>query len=121
MNILCNLALDSNLKQFLRPHNHNIFLQLKFDINNKLLITYMFNWFHSPKFATADSMEKVMLQTLSEMEEVSKEELDMVCCLWLNLARHNEIHIPAFVLDLNSHFVKMIKEEILGLTDDGTV
>jgi hypothetical protein len=89
MNILCNLALDSHLKQFLRPHNHNIFLQLKFDVNNRLLITYIFNWFHSQEFAITDSMEKVMLQALSELGEVSKEDLDLVCCLWLNLARHN--------------------------------
>lgn len=34
-------------------------------------------------------MEKVMLQSLSEMEDVDSGNVDLFCMLWLNLGRHN--------------------------------
>lgn len=58
-------------------------------------------------------MEKVMVQSLSELEDVKNEDIDLFCMLWLNLGRHNQIHIPTFVLNFDSYVVKLIKEELL--------
>ncbi len=50
MNIMSNLALDSNLKQFMSKYVHNIFLQLQYDSNDYMLFTFMYNWFSSQNF-----------------------------------------------------------------------
>lgn len=89
MNIMCNLALDENLKPLLEKYAHNVFLKLRLDQNDFIFFTFMYNWLSSQDFEIRTSKDKLMVQSLAESEQKDEKGVELECMLWYQLARHN--------------------------------
>lgn len=50
MNIFSNLALNKDIKAYLNPYIHRIFMSFHYAKNDLLLYNFVYNWFSSQFF-----------------------------------------------------------------------
>lgn len=117
---MCNMALDASLKSSLSRYTHNIYLKLKLDNEDQMFYTFIYNWFYSQNFEILTSSDKLMVDTMADSEQTNPNLAEMECTFWFNLAKHNDVHIPARILQLDLPIVHRIKSDILSL-EEGVV